>query len=419
MDRKTRIRLELPYLYIITVFFLTFNAVKYWPILGAITIASGFGLMLPFLICQSFFKTNQFKWLLVYSIVVVLNFMLGDKYFGNKNSLFLGFVGFFVSMSMTYYVFKNKEYNLMRVIFYTLMIVLLWTTVATAYFDMTMPGVVRYAYGQQQLGTSEVTMFNPMFFWGMSSYALPHALPILIPAFILGLRNSSLTKKARVFSGMMAMCCLMLVYFSGATGPMLVSIMVLFMSLLFRKGRASSNIITLVVVMLILLPFILSEEYLLAALEWVDGLLGGEGYFHYKVVDFQESILYGASGDVEERQGLYGNSFEVLFENPLNLLIGAQEGLGGHSALLDRFASLGLVGFVPLICLFVVQFKYAIRHLPSEYLSYYYLGLFAAFMMLASKNVSGWNMWFLLFTALPFCIYIFSDTEDSLTRRQL
>ena len=419
MKNKTSIRLELPYLYIITVFFLTFNAVKYWPIPGAITLASGIGIVMPFFICRSFFKTNQFGLFMFYALIVLLNFMFGDKYFGNSNSLFLGFVGFFVSMSMTYYVFKNKEYNLMRVIFYTLMIVLLWTTVATAYFDMTMPGVVRYAYGQQQLGTSEVTMFNPMFFWGMSSYALPHALPILIPAFILGLRNSSLTKKARVFSGMMAMCCLMLVYFSGATGPMLVSIMVLFMSLLIRKGRTSSNIIKLVVVMLILLPFILSDELLLAALEWVDGLLGGEGYFHYKVEDFQDSILYGSTGDVEERQSLYGNSLEVLFENPLNFLIGAQEGLGGHSALLDRFTSLGLLGFVPLICLFVAQFKYAIKHLPSEYLSYYYLGLFAAFMMLASKNISGWNMWFLLFTALPFCIYFFSDTDDSLTRRQL
>ena len=412
MKRNTSIRLELPYLYIVTVFFLTFYAVKYWPIPGAITIASGIGILLPFLICRSFFRTRLFLLLILYALVVLLNFISGDKYFGNKNSLFLGFVGFFVSMSMTYYVFKNREYNLMRVIFYTLMIVLLWTTLATAYFDMTMPGVVRYAYGQQQLGTSEVGMFNSMFFWGMSSYALPHSLPILIPAFMLGLRNSSLTKKARVFSGIMAMCCLMLAYFSGATGPMLVSIMVLFMSLLIRKGRTSSNIIKLVVVMLILLPFILSNELLLAALEWVDGLLGGEGYFHYKVVDFQDSILYGASGDVEERQGLYGNSFEVLFANSLNLLIGVQEGQGGHSALLDRFASLGLVGFVPLICLFVAQFKYAIKHLSSEYLSYYYLGLFAAFMMLASKNVSGWNMWFFLFSALPFCIYIYSNSDN-------
>ena len=417
MDRKTRIRLELPYLYIITVFFLTFNAVKYWPIPGAITIASGIGIVMPFFICRSFLKTNQLGYFMIYAIVVILNYLLGDKYFGNSNSLFLGFVGFFVSMSLSYYVFKSQEYNLMRVIFYTLMIVLLWTTLATAYFDMTSPGLVRYAFGLQQRGSDEAAMFNPMYFWGLSSYAFPHAIPVLIPPFIMGLRNSSLKMKRRLLSGVLAFCCLLLVYFSGATGPLLVSIMVLFMSFVIHEGRTSSNIIKLTVILLLLTPFLLSKELQLMTLEWVDSLLGGEGYFHYKVVDFQESILYGASGDVEERQDLYGSSLAVLFENPLNIIVGAQDGYGGHSALLDRLASLGLVGFIPFICLFVAQFKFVLKFLQPRYRSFYYLGLFAAFMMLASKNVSGWNMWFLLFTALPFCIYIFSDTEDALISR--
>ncbi len=411
MKTNTRIKFEFPYLYIITVFFLTFNAVKFWPIPGAITIASGIGIILPFIICRSFFNTNQFGYFLIYAMVIILNYMLGDKYFSNSNSLYLGFSGFFVSMSLTYFVFMRQENNLMRVIFYTLVVILLWTTLATAYFDMTLPGMVRYANSLAQQGSSDATMFKPMYIMGLSSYALPHAIPILIPPFIMGFRNSSLKMTKRILSGVLAVCCLLLTYFSGATGPMMVSIMVFFVSFVIREGRTSSNIVRLALIILILTPFILSEDLQLKTLEWVDGLLGGQGYFHNKVVDFQASIIYGASGDVEARQNLYGRSVAILFDNPFNIIIGAQEGFGGHSALLDRFASLGLIGFVPLICLLVVQFKYVLKHLPARYHSFYYLGLFAAFMMLASKNISGWNMWFFLFSALPFTVYVNSDAE--------
>ena len=99
----------------------------------------------------------------------------------------------------------------------------------------------------------------------------------------------------------------------------------------------------------------------------------------------------------------------AIFDNPI---IGAQEGMGHHSALLDRFASLGLVGFIPLICLLVLQTKYILRKLPSQIHIYYYVGLLAAFMMLISKNITGWGMWFFLFAAMPFLIVYFSNASE-------
>ena len=420
MKRKTSIRLELPYLYIITVFFLTFNAVKFWPIPGAITIASGIGIVLPFFICRSFFKTNQFGYFLLYAVVVFLNHMLGDKYFSNTNSLFSGFIGFFVALPLTYYVFKNREYTLLRVIIYTLMVVLLWTTVATAFFDWQFPGLVRMVYSEASRGEGDLSYSNYLYAWGLSSYTLPHALPLLIPAFVLGIKNRSLEKRKRFLSGLMLLCCLGLTYFSGATGPVLVAIMILFMSLLLRKGDITTNIARLFSIAIIITPFIISDQFALMGLEWVDGLIGGEGYFHNKIMDFQYSILYDeSSGSLEARVGLLGSSLDVFFDNPLNFLIGAKDGYGGHSALLDRLASLGIVGFIPFVCLLIVQFRFVSKYLVLQYRAYYFLGLFAAFMMMVSKNVSGWYIWFCLFTVLPFCIYFYSDTEDTVIRRKV
>ena len=402
--------LKIPYLYVFIVFCLTFSAVKYWPLIGITSICYAIGIALPILICRTFFNTPMFQCFIAYGLVVLLNFFAGDKYFSNANSLMIGFIGFYVSLSMSYYVFQNKDYDLLKKIVLTLLIVLLWTTVATAYFDISSPGLVRYAYGAAQSDHSEETLFNPMYALGLSSYALPHCLPVLIPAFVLGLRNTALAKIQRIIALLAMGCCLILTYFSGASGPMLVSIVIVLISFVVRKGSVSSNIAIFVVGLLVVAPFLFNEELLLGVLDWFDGFVGTESYFHKKIGDIQDSIVYGDTyGDVDARGNLYSMTIAAIFDNPI---IGAQEGMGHHSALLDRFASLGLVGFIPLICLLVLQTKYILRKLPSQIHIYYYVGLLAAFMMLISKNITGWGMWFFLFAAMPFLIVYFSNASE-------
>lgn len=401
--------LKLSYLYVFIVFCLTLNAVKYWPLFGITSICFGIGIILPFIICPSFFSTRMFQFFSLYALVVLINHLLGDAYLSNRGSLLIGFVGFFASMSMSYYVFTNSDYKLMRAIIYTVLIVLLWTTVVTAYFDYLSPGIVRMVNSIVREGGVESNSFNSLYAAGLSSYYLPHAVPILITPFVIGIKNSSLTRKERIISAVMLVCCLLLVYFSGATGPLLVAIVILLLSFVVRKGSVRLNIFILVVGVLLVVPFILNEDLMLAALEWVDDLVGGEGYFHKKIMDFQDSIFYNeASGDIEVRSNLYDMTFDAIMSHPI---FGVLERHGGHSALFDRFASLGLVGFVPLIAIFVVQTQYIKKIISSQYHVYYYLSLVAAFLMLTFKNATGWGMWFFLFAAMPFLFVYYSNAD--------
>lgn len=400
---------KLAYLFVFIVFCLTFNAVKYWPLFGITSICYAIGILLPFMICKSFFNTKMFVFFAFYAVVVLINHLLGDEYFSNNNSLLIGFVGFFVSLSMAYFVFSNNDLRLMRAIVVTLIIVLLWTTIASAFFDISNSSMVRVAYREMLNGGADKGMFNYMYALGLSSYALPHAIPILIPPFALGLKNSSLNKKKRVFSGIMLACCLMLAYFSGATGALLVSLVVLIMSLVVRKVNNRTNFVVIVIGIIMLAPFLLNDSLMIKALDSADNLIGGEGYFHSKIIDFQETIIYGkVSGDVEVRGNLYNTTAESILSHPF---LGTLEKQGGHSALFDRFASLGLLGFIPLMGVIVSQAKYIQKHISSDVLTYFYLSLFAAFMMLASKNVSGWNMWFFLFAAMPFLLVYYSRVD--------
>ena len=397
---------KLSYLYVFIVFCLTFNAVKYWPLFGIMSICYGIGIMLPFIICTGFFNTRMNKFFVFYAFVVLINHLLGDVYLSNRNSLLIGFVGFFVSMSMSYYIFTKGDYNLMRAIILTVLIVLLLNTIATAYFNFFIPGLVRYAYGVSQLGDKD---FNSLYALGLSSYALPHAVPILIPPLVLGIKNSSLKTSQRIFTAIILVCCIMLVYFSGAVGPLLVALVILIMSFVIRRGSVRSNIVIIFLGFMMAVLFILSDNLMLNALGMFDDFIGREGYFHNKVVDFENSIIYGsASGDVENRGILYRTTINAIFEHPL---FGAQDGLGGHSALMDRFAALGLVGFIPFVAMLVSQISYVLKNLPSQIHIYYYMSLVAALVMLISKNIAGWSMWFFLFAALPFLLVYYSDAN--------
>lgn len=411
---KINSKIKIPHLFVFIVFCLTFNAVKYWPLFGITSICYAMGIILPFIICPSFYGTKQLLWFLLYAVVVSLNFLTGDVYMDNTNSLMIGFVGFYVSMAMSYYVFTRNDISLMRAIVYTVCVVIIWTTVVTAIYDRMFPGMVRMLYGVAVKGLEakvDLGSFKKYYAMGLSSYAMPHAIPVLIPAFVMGVKNSSLDKKQRVLSAIMLLCCLMLVYFSGATGPVLVSFMVLLISLIIRRGSLVLNVFVFIIVFLLIMPFVMDDQFLLAALEWIDGLVGGEGYFHYKIIDFEESIIYEENaGDVAAREELYGQTIGLIFDNVKNLFIGVQEGHGGHSALMDRFASLGLVGFIPLMAVLVSQAKFLVKQLPANTRMYYYTSILAAMMMLLSKNVTGWTMWFFLFAALPFYLVYFSNS---------
>jgi hypothetical protein len=410
------IKFTVPNLYLLVVFVMTFNAVQYWPIPGIVIISMAIGILLPFSTNKKFFSTNLVGWLFLYVLIVWLNNVAGDAYLSNTMMLLHSFMGLYVSFSLTYYVYEKGDVNLQQWVIFILIFILLWTTIATYIFDKEFPGIVRLLYRQKVKGGDEVVVI-PKFFYmmGLSSYSQPHALPILIPAFVMGLRNSNAKKLIRLAMAIGLVSCMMLLYFSGASGALTVGVMILICSLLVTKGSTTKNLFRLMFVLLLFLPFILEAPFVLGLLDWLDGLVGDESFFHVKIMDIEDTIIYGdASGDVEARQGKYDKTLDAIVDN---LMIGTNEGSGGHSALFDRLASLGLVGFIPLITMMILQIKYAVKHIDRQYLFYYYLGVLAAFLMITTKNIAGWDTWFFLFTALPFMVDLNSKGFPSFSKR--
>lgn len=402
---------KVPYLYLITVFSLTFLGIIYWPGIGfsARYLGWALGIILPAVLAPKFFNQRSFAFFIAYAIVVYLNYMAKDSYFSNMKKVMEGLVTLYIPLGITYYAMRYRNKDWMRAIFLVAMFVVIWITIATAFVDVKIPGAVRIIHTELQNGDAELSDYKHFYAMGLSNYLLPHALPAIIPIFAIGLREKGFPIKRKIVPIALLLCIMMLIYFSGATGPMMVGIGTLAFSLWVKPGRIKAALTSAIIFALLVLPFLFSDDLMLNLLKTIDDLMGNEGHFHGKVVAFQESILLGeASGTLANRQDLYWADIEAFLDN---IIIGTQA-QGGHSVILARLGSLGLVGIIPFIMILIDQAKMSVKIIPLNYRIYYYLGSLAAFLMILTKGVASWEVYFFWFTLLPFGIVFFADRNE-------
>lgn len=399
----------IPNLYILVVLFLTSVAFQYWSD-GLRLLAITLGVFLPMIVCKSYFSTRQFYYLVFYFIIVLLNHITGDTYFKETYGLIMNATGLFVSSSLIYYIINTKNYKLLQAIVLVVFFIIIWTAIATAFFDFSIPGIVRRAVNMKREGQGADLI--GFYRYGMAEYASVHAIPILIPPLVFGIKKSE-RKMQKVLYSLLLILCFMLVYFSAATGPMIVALGIIFISFIVRSGNISSNLFVFFLLFLFLI-FIVNDSMMLWLLDGIDNLIGYEGYFHEKIIDFEDSIIYGeSSGDLEGRMDLYEQTTKSISES---FLFGTQSAVGGHSALLDRLASLGIVGMIPFVGFLIVEFRTIKKYIPSNGYIYFILSWISALVMLLTKNNSGWHMWFYLITVLPLLLF-FIDSNYAPIRR--
>ena len=155
---------------------------------------------------------------------------------------------------------------------------------------------------------------------------------------------------------------------------------------------------------MITLPIAASDDVQLAVLDAAETVLGSESVFAEKIEEFRYSIENEGkmSGDMQGRVDRYNKSLDMFFANPL---WGKNTKPGNHASLIDRLGSFGLLGFIPLMLFFWYSLKRVFEYLPADSLMFYIQGIFAAMVMLGTKGMWNWSMFYNLFILLPFIIY--------------
>lgn len=390
-----------------------------WPIFAAwVTLFARNWFMLPImaitgvLFVPEYFRSKIFIRSLLFFFVLSFYFLLWSRGYDSIVGLFCDICLFTAIAAFAYFFSNYADDSHIKIIFFSTIGFVILTTVASFIICQSFPNIIRYSGsgGQDNL---YITLVNSLQRYGLSSFDIVHALPILIPSLILGFKSQSLALWERCFFLIMALLCVFQTYVSGSATPLFLAILVLIASFVLHVGRFRSNI-AIFVVFTILCFVLLSPTVLSTILSSFSSILGADSTeLQARIADVDEAISTGNadSGDMGLRIIQYQLSIDAFFNN---IFFGSSDmPLGGHSFVLDTLGGYGLVGFFALSSFVIALLKYIMKHISPSLVSFYGLSIVAAVVMLASKNTGTWATWCFLFIISPVIIKSIGSISNS------
>lgn len=383
------------------------------PFFGPITLYYLVGLLVAWVCIRPFFLTRSFLFVLLYTFIFALNIITGDFQFTRPVMIIMDFAGLVLSCAFLCYCYQYDDKIAMRNILFVFFVLIFYTTAVSMAIDIILPGIVRKMVRATNSGemTGQFILFKR---FGLCDYYIPHALPVLIPPVILGATNKFIKIKTRVILWLSLFCLIELTYLSGSSMALLFAVIAFFISFIIKRGSILVNFRRIGVVLLVLLPFALNADLLMDLLYKLEDFFAG-GSFAPKIRQFQETLWSGSAEgtDADNRSQLYSLSFEMFLSN---ILIGTNEPVGGHSALLDRLGALGLAGFLPLAFFFFFQIKKTLLYIKDRSLySHYIIGVVFAIAMMSVKSMFDWSMLMITFLILPISVSVLG-ADKKITR---
>ena len=357
---------------------------------------------------KNYYLQKYFVWAVIYVIVLAFNYFSGDKYFDNINNVVEETCVLLVPAALSYYIITNKKLKLAKWLLFSFMLLIIYSSIATFLVVQIFPDAVRYSVYLLNIGDTQT--INLLYGMGMVTYRFPHAIPAFIPVLVYIIKSKGGYKRQRWkmllrwFALISLLSLLLLVYLSNATTALLVSMLSLILSFFILGKDNKYNVPLVMVIAVLFLPFVINSDWLVSLLNDVGSILGQDTSFTDRFDDIRFYSQTGnAEGDLGGRFNKYDISISCFLESPL---IGSDKAPGGHSAVIDRLASLGLVGWIPYILFVFAMIKKQRRLLSMQVASYYFVGVASALLILFSKDMSNWDTWFFAFCLLPVGLWV-------------
>lgn len=397
-------------LYILIIISMTFPIATSVPLLRRPWFFAVVGVILGIGYIYRWGRNKVFLWLFLYAFVVFLNYIIGDVYFNDFLKVFFEITYLFVPVVLFIYI--SDDIDRFRLISIVFIILLVECAIVSIIADNNFPGIMRLQSNDstisEEIGT--ITVFQK---YGMSNYLLPHALPTIIPALIYCIKKNKKVYKIQILSIILLISVCAIIYVSNSATAILLSFFVLLVSLFINLKKKNKTIIVLFV---LLVPIILIPSFQNTVLYSLLSLSSNNDLLNYRMNDIILGIEKGESvGDLAVRGQLYSISTNSFIES---ISFGTNSAsYGGHSAILDRLATLGLFGIVPLFIYVFLIIRYTIKIIPSDSKQFYSIGVLSAIIMLLMKNMSNWPFWFALFVLLPGGLLICQHTYNKVTSK--
>lgn len=347
--------------------------------------------------------------LLLYWIVLVINAEFGDEYIQSVPSAIYELLVLYVSSSLLFYSIgdgKRTQKKIVRSLLYITFVGLLIESVASFFILETNPGMIRGLY-LASLEENDPEFMYGFYKMGMMDYSMGHAIPILVPPLFCYLREG--VRKVRWISILLLIICAFLVWLSDSSTALLLVVM-MFVLGIFVKGNALSrnNKVIIFFVLLVSVIILFSDSLMSRIFDIAFRLVGQDTLYSDRLEELQLSSMEGqTTGDLKSRIDLYSESIDMFFSN---IVFGSNQMPGRHSGILDRLATTGLVGFIPLMFFFLYSLRSVWKLIPQNRRIYYLECIIAAFLMLFFKSMWVWPVFLYLFVISP-CILVLNQDK--------
>ncbi len=394
------------YLYVIIVLCLSFTIFTYAPVLNKYWYFYFLAILLA--VANRSFNRSLLVPLIAYGAILLINVYLGDFVFQNFFIATIELASLFIPVSILIYLVGRNEIKGARWIIVSFLALTIFTTIVSVGINTSNPGIIRQSTIYYSDDNAEY--LRAFYSMGLSNYLLPHGLCILVPPLVLFVKDSAVVFK-RVFYIISLASVIVLVYISGSTTSLLLSIISLVLSfILSPKNNVKKNYRTLMWVLIVLSPIILVSDLQLFLLRSISDLTGDTNLYQDKVAEFESLAKTGNAGlDMATRASLLLQSINEFLAHPL---FGTSTAVGGHNAIIDRLAVLGIIGVIPLFVYFKRVYLWARPHFDNKIMPFVTLSVFNGCIMLFSKNMLCWEVLVSLLLIMPIMFYI--NTNDRL-----
>jgi hypothetical protein len=372
-----------------------------WIFLGALAV-------LITLFYTKVYLEKSIFWLMIYFIVILFNYLSGDEVI--SLSFVLTEITFYFIPAALFLIFlRNNDLKSLKIISTATILVIIITSVLTIFQAQNNPGVVRSIVVTQSM--QDYIHRIELYKKGVTSYAIPHAFPFIVPPLIYASKDKKFSLKERSFALAIIIIGSLMVFYTESTGALVVLLFSIIMSFIITKKSLKKNIIRLIGLGF-LAGIFLNTQTLTSILNFFGAETKTMEYYG-KIEDTMTMLETGKTvGQIANRQELHNMSLTAFLNHPL---LGTNKGsdIGGHAYFMDRAGLLGLVGFIPLFLFFYYQIKTTYENLPNSIRIYYLIGVASCIILGFQKNMFGFEYWLYLFFLLPaMCILLYNFTKN-------
>lgn len=335
--------------------------------------------------------------LVVYALIVCLNAISGDAFVGSTTNAINEVMMLFVPSALALYCTTDSGTSFSKWLFRVTWLFLLIELVSSFIVLETQPGIIRGMHAMARDESDPAYMFA-FYRLGLLDYSMAHAIPILIPPLICYFKEGS--TRTKILCSLLIAMCFFLTWIAESTTAIMLTILMIVLGL-WVNTKASFGKNTRIIGFMVILSIVVmsSDTIMMGLLDTASYLVGDESSQTDKIDELRMSLVEGqTTGDLGSRMDLYQTSIKQFLGSPI---IGTNLQPGRHSSLLDKLATLGLVGFIPLALFFWYYLKSIWKSIRPQRRIYYLECVTAAFLMLLFKGMWVWPIFLFLFMVTP------------------